>query len=451
MSHCLGQRAIVIGAGIGGLSAAGALSPYFEDVVVLERDTLPPSATPRAGTPQDRHPHVLLAGGLKALGDLFPGFEKDLIDAGAVSVNAFGDIRYERPDVGALPQRDLGVSLLCASRPLTEQVLRRRVAAVANVTLRSQCRVTDIALISPDTIRPSVRFENGANGFAPIEADLVIDASGRGVPTLGLLDALGWQRPLETAVGVDISYTTAVLPQRIDTSSDWRIVVTLADPPVLVQAALMMPIEGGRCLLSMAEHGATERPETWESLLAVLRGLKTQTIYNAVRHLMPLEGLRHFVFGESRWRHFERLHRLPHGVLPLADALCRFNPIYGQGMSVAARQAKLLRDALDRAAAEADPIGALQLHFMSEVASLLQAPWNMGVNADFAYPTTRGERPERYEEGRQFEAALFRAVVADPVVQSAFSDVIQLIRPFDFLQDPDIQRRIEAHAEAQDA
>jgi hypothetical protein len=182
-------------------------------------------------------------------------------------------------------------------------------------------------------------------------------------------------------------------------------------------------------------------------MLAALRELKTQTIYQAVRHLTPVEGLRHFVFDESRWRHFERLEKLPQGVLPVGDSLCRFNPIYGQGMSSAALQAKLLRDVLNGVAAEADPISALQAQFMSQVGAVLQAPWQMGANSDFAYPGTRGERPEHYEESRQFEAALMRAAVADPVVQTAFSDVLQLVKPFDLLQDPDIKRRIEAHAQ----
>jgi hypothetical protein len=133
------------------------------------------------------------------------------------------------------------------------------------------------------------------------------------------------------------------------------------------------------------------------------------------------------------------------------DSLCRFNPIYGQGMSSAALQAKLLRDLLGGVAAEADPISALQAQFMSQVGTVLQAPWQMGANFDFAYPGTRGERPEHYEESRQFEAALMRAAVAAPVVQTAFSDVLQLVKPFDLLQAPDIKRRIEAHAQAPDA
>jgi flavin-dependent dehydrogenase len=112
MSGLLGRRTIVIGAGIGGLSMAGALAKYFERVEILERDPLTASAASRCGTPQDRHPHGLLAGGLQALGEIFPGFERDLARAGAVCVKVARDVRYERPDVGVLPRRDLGLSLL---------------------------------------------------------------------------------------------------------------------------------------------------------------------------------------------------------------------------------------------------------------------------------------------------------------------------------------------------
>jgi 2-polyprenyl-6-methoxyphenol hydroxylase-like FAD-dependent oxidoreductase len=425
------------------LSAAAALAPHFEEVVVLDRDVLPSSVASRPGTPQDRHPHGLLAGGLQALDALLPGFETALADAGAVRINMWQDVHFERPDVGPLPRRDCGTTILSATRPLIEGVLRQRVAALANVTLRSDCRVTELAADG----MPSVRFASGDGELTTIEADLVIDAGGRGALTLALLDELGWARPAETVVGVDISYTTADLPWRPDASQDWKAAVTHADPPELTSAAFLMQMEGERCQLLLAEHHAQTRPQTWDEMLAALRRVKTTTVYDAVRDLTPLGSLRHFVLDESRWRHFERLEKLPHGVIPVADSLCRFNPIYGQGMSSAALQAKLLHDILKRVAAEPDPIAALQTQFMEGVGAVLQAPWSMGVNADFAYPGTRGERPEGYEEGRQFEAALFRAVVADPVVQAAFSDVMQLVKPFDRLQEPDIKRRIEAHAQ----
>ena len=131
MSSFVGRRAVVVGAGIGGLTMAGALAKHFERVEIFERDHLPLSSSSRPGTPQDRHPHGLLAGGLKALGEVFPGFDSDLAKAGAVTVKVARDVQYERPDVGVLPMRDFGLSLLCASRPLIELVLRRRAEAMA--------------------------------------------------------------------------------------------------------------------------------------------------------------------------------------------------------------------------------------------------------------------------------------------------------------------------------
>jgi 2-polyprenyl-6-methoxyphenol hydroxylase-like FAD-dependent oxidoreductase len=172
--------------------------------------------------------------------------------------------------------------------------------------------------------------------------------------------------------------------------------------------------------------------------------LITPTVYNALRYAEPPEGIRHYRFPVSTWKHFERLPRLPRGVLPVADAFCRFNPIHGQGMSSAAKQARLLQDVLSRAAAKPDPIAALQAGFMADVASVLETPWNMSTSADLAFPATRGERPERFEEAQQFEAALFRAAVADPVVHRAMMDVAQLLRPQSRLQEPDMLRRIEA-------
>ena len=103
MSSLVGKQAIVVGAGMGGLTAARALADHFERVVVLERDALPRDAAHRAGTPQARHVHALLGGGQRALGDLFPGVEGDLARAGAVPLRVGLDIRAERPGYDPFP------------------------------------------------------------------------------------------------------------------------------------------------------------------------------------------------------------------------------------------------------------------------------------------------------------------------------------------------------------
>lgn len=439
MSSLFGRRAVVVGSGIGGLSVAGALAGYFEQVDVLERDRLTLSAESRTGTPQDRHPHGLLAGGLKALDEIFPGFARDLAAAGAVPVRVAQELQYERADVGVLPKRDFGMSILCASRPLIECVLRRRVMSLANVALRPECRVTEI--VTDQGAVHGVRFDTRSGRSEVLAADLVVDASGRGTLTLALLEALGWERPKVTEIGVDIHYSTALVQIPADVVADWKLVLTFPDPPTLATNAVLLPREEGRWIVTLVQRGAKPPPKSWDSFLDALAGLSTRTIHDALRRAgSPAEGIRHYGFPASSWRHFERL---PRGLLPLGDAFCRFNPAFGQGMSAAAKQARLLQRLLDEAVAEPDPLAAAQAGFMADVETVLQTPWNLTSSADLAFPETRGERPQNFEKSRQFEAALFRAVVADPVVHRAMMDVLQLLRTHEHLQEPHILERIE--------
>jgi 2-polyprenyl-6-methoxyphenol hydroxylase-like FAD-dependent oxidoreductase len=443
-SHKLGRRAVVIGAGIGGLSAAGALAKYFERVDILERDRLSASIESRSGTPQDRHPHGLLAGGLRALDRIFHAFRRDLTAAGAVPVSFMRDVQLERPDVGALPKRDFGISVLCATRPLIELVLRRRDEAVANISLRPACRVTGILPAIDGAGVCGIRFVNGSGRSETLDADLVVDASGRAAPTLTLFDALGWDRPQMTEIAVAITYATAVVEIPPHATTEWKAVLTLPDPPHVALRAIVVPTEDGRWITAIADHGATAKIESWDALLEASRSLITPTVYNALRYVEPPEGIRHYRFPVSTWKHFERLHRLPRGVLPIADAFCRFNPIHGQGLSSAAKQALLLQDVLYRAAADPDPIAAAQAGFMAEVASVVETPWTLSTSADLALPQTRGKRPDNFAELQEFEAALFQAAVANPVVHRAMMEVAQLLQSHQRLHEPDIVRRIEA-------
>ncbi|MBR0696872.1 NAD(P)/FAD-dependent oxidoreductase [Bradyrhizobium lablabi] len=442
MSSFVGRRAVVVGGGIGGLSVAGALAGYFEQVDVLERDCLAASAASRPGTAQDRHAHILLAGGLKALDEIFPDFERDLAEAGAVSVGLAQDICYERADVGALPKRDLGLSILCASRPLIEFVLRRRATAVANIALRQGCLVTEV-MASRDAAH-GVRFNTEAGQSETLETDLIVDASGRGALTIALLGTIGWQRPPVTEIGVDLSYATGVVQIPAGAIQDWKLATTQPAPPAVATYGALVPLEDGRWIATIANHGPSPRLDVWENFHAAFRRLITPTIYDMLGHARPLDRIRHYGFPANVWNHFERLQRLPRGVLPIADALCRFNPIHGQGMSSAAKQAQLLQNVLKQAATESDPLAAAQTGFMARVESVLQTPWRFSTSADLAFPETRGERPENFQKGREFEAALFRAAVADPVVHRAMAEVGQLLRHHDLFDEPHIMERIQA-------
>jgi 2-polyprenyl-6-methoxyphenol hydroxylase-like FAD-dependent oxidoreductase len=444
VSSIFGERAVVAGAGIAGLSMAGALAGHFKRVDVLELDQLPASAESRFGTPQDRHPHVLMGGGLKALGEIFPGFENDLAQAGAVSAQLTRDVWYERADVGLWPARDLGLSMLFASRPLIEFVLRRRVVALSNVTLRQRCRVTRIIASPGYGVVRGVEFDSGSGRTETLEADLVADASGRAVPTLALLDELGWERPKVSEVGVDISYATAVLNKPADAPSHWKAVLVWPDPPSVSLNASLSPIEDDRWIVTVADYRRAAHIETWDGFLGALGQMVAPTIYKAVRDIEPPDSIWNYGFPASVWRHFELLPRWPVGVLPIGDSLCRTNPVHGQGMSVAARQARLLQSLLEAAGSRPDPLAAVSADFMAQVESVVRTPWDLSTSADLAFPTTRGKRSESFEEDRQSEAALFRAAVADPVIQKALLEVNLLLQPRSLLQHPNIIQRIGA-------
>src|SRR5436305_13761728 len=172
-STLIGKRAVVIGAGMAGLTAAAALADRFEQVVVLERDTLPSEHTYRGGTPLARHVHGLLLSGQRALTELFRGFEQDLARAGAVPLRAGLDVRVERAGYDPFPQRDLGWSGYAASRPTIERTVRRWVEGHAGITLRQRCRVREV-LASPDgAVVTGVRCENEHGASETMAADLV--------------------------------------------------------------------------------------------------------------------------------------------------------------------------------------------------------------------------------------------------------------------------------------
>ena len=163
MSDLLGRHAVVIGAGMSGLAAAGAVANHFEQVIVLERDGLADEPVHRPGTPQSRQLHGLLSGGLEALCRLFPGLDRDLAAAGAAPLRVAADIREELPGFDPCPRRDFGGVVYAASRPLLEHAVRRRARAHRNLVIRDHCRVLELVSSADRRSITGVRCE-GSDG-----------------------------------------------------------------------------------------------------------------------------------------------------------------------------------------------------------------------------------------------------------------------------------------------
>lgn len=431
------RRAVVIGAGMGGLTAAQALSGHFEKVTVLERDMLPAEAAPRRGTPQAQHAHMLLAGGLEALRTLFPSFEHDLAKAGAVKIRTGKDIRLERPGFDPFPIRDLGFDIFCMSRPLLEAVTRGRVRQTPNIDICERVRVTKLVASRDEMRVEAVRYDNEDGSAVTLEADLVVEASGRCGLTLQLLEELSLQKPEETEIGIDQAYASTIVERPGDHNADWLGNIVLPSAPASSRGAFLFPIEKQRWLLSIGGNHGDAPAGDRAGFIDFVRSLRTPTIYDAVRDARPLTEIVRYQLPCSTRRHFERLETFPTGLLAIGDALCRFNPVFGQGMSVAAQEAVILQ----RLLTEDAPAERLARDFFAAIQKTIETPWGVAVN-DFVYPATRGLRPADLAQRLQYGMALTKLAAQDPEVHRLTAEVSQLLKPQAALREPALAARV---------
>jgi len=438
----VGRHAVVIGAGIAGLAAARGLSSLFTQVSVLERDDLPTTPAARAGTPQAQQVHVLLRGGLDALRQVVPTLESDLECAGAVRVRVGSESRLEVPEVGHFPMRDLGFDFFSMTRPLLEWVLRERVRQVRNVEIKPRCRATRLLTSWASRAVTGVCFEAEDGHNRELAADFVIDASSRGALSLAALGEIGAPKPEETEIGVDLRYATAMFEIPPSPPDAWRAV--LHRPSVQTgRGGLLVPVEGGRWQVNLTAMHGGQVPETVEDFIAFAKTLRTPTIHDAIVRAAPLGPVRRFGFPSSVRRRFEDLDTFPRGLLPLGDAVCRFNPAFGQGMSVAAQELAILLKLIADREPTGDPLKGLAGSYFTAIQDVLAAPWSV-AEGDFAYDKTLGRRPSDLAQRLRFNRALQQLAAEDGAVHRLMSEVSHLVRSPAALRDPHIVSRVTA-------
>ncbi len=441
MSKPIGRHAVVVGAGMGGLAAAKAVAPYFEKVTVLDRDVLPEGPAARVGTPQARHAHFLLAGGQKALEELFPGFCGDLERAGAVRTRVGLDIIFERPGFDPFPQRDLGFDAFGLSRPLLESLCRRRLMEEPNVDLRPRTRVSEILPSVDDGAAAAVRYEEAAGKPETLPADLVVDASGRAGLTLAFLERIGSPRPDVIEIGIDRGYATAIFEIPGDAPTEWTGVVHLPAPSDMSCGGFILPMEDGRWIVSLGERHGEGMPGDLDGFIALTKTFRTPTIHEAIRNAKPLGDIARYNLPASVRRRFDKLDRFPRGLIPLGDSVCRFNPVFGQGMSVAAMEAVVLGKQLPSHSTRADPLDGLAGDYLTEIQDCLEAPWATAVS-DFVHPLTRGERPPDFDKRMQYGMALTSLAADDADVHKTLAEVTHLLKPQSALREPELAGQV---------
>ena len=425
-------HAIVIGGSIAGLLAARVLSDRFAQVTIMERDHLPTGAETRKGTPQSRHGHGLLAGGAQIIERLLPGFRAELLANGALPCDVIGDARWYQMG-GYKAKFNSGLQGILMSRPLIEAVIRRRVLALPNVTVY-EAGVQELLASADDSQVTGVRLSDGQE----VAADFVVDATGRGSRAPVWLEALGYEKPVEESVKINVGYATRIFRRRpTDLNGDLAAFIT-PTAPEQTRVGFMVPMEGDRWIITVGGWLGDHAPLDLAGWIEFARTLPAPDIYEVVKDAEPLsETVVHKIPANVR-RRYEQLRRSPAGFIVMGDALCAFNPVYGQGMTVAAFEAQVLEQSLGADANLAD----LHRRFFAGAAKIVDVPWSMATGEDFRYPTIAGKRPSgtallhRYLERVHFVAR------TDEVVCRTFFDVANMIKPPTALFQPKLLWRV---------
>ena len=432
----IGKHAVVLGASMAGLTAARVLADTYERVTVLERDTLPATAAHRKGVPQSRHAHGLLAAGRIALEELFPGLTDELVANGALPGDLQAEARWYNYGLRLCPApSDLrGIAL---SRPLLEGCVRERVRALPNVRVVDRCDAAGL-VGTPDGRRVrGVRVLQRADGSAEevIEADLVVDATGRGSRSPVWLEELGYPRPAEDAVRIGVAYASRVYrrrPGHVDGDLAVAVVATVDRP----RGGGMLAMEGDRWMVTLNGYLGDQPPADPEGFTAFAATLPAPDIFEVIRDADPLDDARVTRYPANVRRRYERLDRFPDGYLVVGDAVCAFNPVYGQGMSVAASEALALRECLR------DGPTRLARRFFPEVAAIVDIPWGIAVGADLRFPGIEGARTAKVRLVNAYLAGFHVAAATDPVLGRAFLRVVNLMDRPESLLRPAIAQRV---------
>ncbi|TFV59267.1 2-polyprenyl-6-methoxyphenol hydroxylase-like oxidoreductase [Mycobacterium sp. PS03-16] len=421
-----------------GMLAARVLTEHFDRVTVLERDRLPDGPVARRGVPQGCQPHVILSRCAQIVEELFPGYLAELVEAGAhrwddgdVSRYDFSFGGHVLVRTGRMPD-PAGLIQHFASRALIEHHVRRRLCALPGVAiLDGHCVDT---LMSDGNRVTGAKVHRPDGSTVDLSADLVVDATGRGSRAPAFLEDLGYPRPEVDELTVRVTY--ASMPVRLAVDAVRQHMIVRMFEPGRPRGFMMVRAENDTFMVLAATLGGIRPPTNPSELLGFAENLAPGYALAAARSAEPLAGVRIYQYPSNRWRRYDKLSRHPAGFLTLGDAICSFNPIYGQGMSIAAIEALLLRECLQDNDAE------LASRFYGAAAKPVRVAWQTAVGSDLALPEVHGRPSLSMRATNAYTERVLRAAETDPVVAQDFLRVVGMVAPPATLLRPSFLLRV---------
>jgi len=432
------HHAVVIGGGLAGLLAARVLADHFERVTLIERDGVAPEPRPRKGVPQGNHVHGLLAKGQEILSQLFPDLVHALLAGGAVCGDMGRDFHWHH--FGVWKARfDSGICGTLLTRPFLEWHIAERVRVLPNVRIL-EAAVDGLAFDPGRSRVTGVRIRPQADGGSALMADLTIDASGRGSHTPQWLAALGYSKPAESIVKVDVTYASR-LYRPGPGKRDWKGLLISSTAPDKTMAAIFA-VEGDRWLVTLGGLHGVQPPTDEAGYLAFARSLPVPDVYRAIATAEPLTPIATHKFHSNIRRHYDRVKPFPERFLVMGDAFCSFNPIYGQGMTVSAREAMVLDQVLRGRTGTAADLDGLPASFHNKLVDIIDSAWGPTTGEDFRHKEAVGDRLPGMALIHWYTGRLHERCAYDTSLALAFYRVMHMIDPPPALFRPPVMARV---------
>ena len=438
MGNEAGTRAVVLGGSIAGLFAARVLADAYDEVHIVDRDVLVGTREPRRHCPQTYQANGLLARGVHIMEELFPGITQQLVEHGIPTGDLSGSCRWYAQGY-RLKQQHGDLITLGVLRPELEWHIRERVQQLPNVVFVEQHDILGLTTTADNSRITGARVQaHGEKTAKVIDADLVVDATGRGSRTPVWLEQLGYAKPVEERKKIDLVYVTQHYKLRPGADPfEGDVAINQIAHPGLPRGNVFFKTDGGRLELTtyglLGDHPPTDQAGLYEWV----RSLGAKDVYETLRYADPVDEPVAFRFPTTLRRHYEDLDRFPEGLLVIGDAVTCFNPVYAGGMSVAALGAITMRQHLHSGAAP------VPLDYFRDLArDAIDAPWEMTNTVDLSFPGVVGERPFKVRMGNFFLKKTQIAATRDGKVTAAYFKAAGLVAPPEILQRPGMVLRI---------
>ncbi|WP_367318527.1 FAD-dependent oxidoreductase [Streptomyces sp. HUAS ZL42] len=436
MSDSTKSRAVVLGGSIAGLFAARVLADAYDEVQIIDRDRLLGAEEPRRSCPQGKHINGLLARGQLVMEEFYPGITQEIFADGVPTGDLCGDVRWYFNGV-RIEQEDAGLTCVAASRPMLEKHIRRRTAALPNVVFVEEHGILGLATTPDRGTVVGVRvLEHGHKHEHTIEADLVVDATGRGSRTPVWLQELGYETVEEESKKVGLGYVTQHYKLKADPYGHDLSINPVANAK-LPRGAIFTKTDGGRVELTAYGILGDHPPTDQQGFYDFVKTLAAPEIWETLQHAEPLDEPVAFRFPTTLRRRYEKLTRFPNGLVVVGDAVTCFNPVYAQGMTVAALSALTLRGHLHSGAAP-QPL----LYFQDLAKNVIDLAWEMTNIIDLSFPGVEGERTLQVKAAQKFLKLVQIAATRDKKVAAAYMRTAGLIDRPESLQKPAFIARV---------